>query len=236
VAPHPNPKNPHTTGRQWCAGAFLRPPSTPPPLCAADRGLKLTSCVHLPTGPSQEVPDVNAANAFVASSYDRYATCLASFGSLAATTSAIGEQASTYSSSISALAASWPSQIFSAGALAIGVALLLYGFKLVRPVNFVAGTYLGGTASLILLQIFAATLTQCAAIVGIASACGLGLGYFCSTKRSSVLIVLGLVVGEIVGDNFYKLFLAGVLPEYVAFGCIGFFAVLVRNAPLARAS
>ena len=39
--------------------------------------------------------------------------------------------------------------------------------------------------------------------------------------------LLGLVAGEIVGDLFYKTFLASVFPDYVAFGCIGFFAVLL---------
>jgi len=104
---------------------------------------------------------------------------------------------------------------------------MLYGFRLVRPVNFVAGAYLGGTSSLILLQIFAPAFPNCYAIVAGATVCALVLGMVCYKKRTSVLVVLGIVLGEIVGDNFYKLFLASVFPEYVAFGCIGFFAVLL---------
>ena len=53
------------------------------------------------------------------------------------------------------------------------------------------------------------------------------LGVLCGMKRSSMLVVLGVILGEIVGDNFYKLFLAAYVPEYIAFGCIGFFSVLL---------
>ena len=50
-------------------------------------------------------------------------------------------------------ASSFPSQVFSAGLVLLGGALLLYGYKLVRPVNFAAGAYLGGTLSLLLLKL-----------------------------------------------------------------------------------
>jgi len=125
-------------------------------------------------------------------------------------------------------AESWPSQIMSVVFLVLGVVLLLFGYKLVRPVNFLAGGYLGGTLSLLLLTIFAPTLANCGAIVGVATASGLLLAVLCSLKRETVLVVLGLVAGEIVGDVAYKTFLLPLgAPEYVAFFCIGFFAVLL---------
>ena len=51
----------------------------------------------------------------------------------------------------------------------------------------------------------------------------------CALSRGSVLAVLGLVAGEIVGDVVYKSFLMPFgAPEYAAFFCIGFFAVLAK--------
>ena len=114
----------------------------------------------------------------------------------------------------------------SGAALLVGVALLVFGYKLLRPVNFFAGTYLGGTFALLMLNIFAPAFASCPIIVVATSASGLLLGVLCALKRTSLLVVLGLVVGEIIGDLFYKTILARVAPEYVAFGCIGFFSVL----------
>jgi len=81
--------------------------------------------------------------------------------------------------------------------------------------------------SLLLLKIFAPALTGCAVIVPVATVCGLTVGVLCALKREAVLVVLGLVAGEIVGDIFYKFLLSSITPEYVVFGCIGFFAVLM---------
>lgn len=176
---------------------------------------------------SVTVPDLGTANAYVQGSVDKYAACFNSYAVLStAYTTVSGTVGGAYGTALGATT-SWPSQVMGALMLAAGVALMLYGYKLVRPVNFAAGAYLGFTGSLILLQIFASAIDSCYVTMGVASVCALLLGLACALKRSSVLVVLGIVLGEIVGDNFYKLFLAAYLPEYVAFGCIGFFATLL---------
>ena len=119
-----------------------------------------------------------------------------------------------------------PSQIVSALMLAAGVALLVWGYKLLRPVNFVTGAYLGGTISLLVLNIFTPALSNCPLIVACVCVAALFVGIVCACKRASMLVVLGITVGEIAGDLFFKTFLAALAPDYVAFGCIGFFAVL----------
>jgi len=169
-----------------------------------------------------EMPDVQTANAFVTGSVDKLTQCIVRFELLQTVASTVADAASP----IVSLQASLPAQIMSLAALITGIALLTYGYKLLRPVNFVAGAYFGGTTALMMLNIFVPALSSCLIIVLAASVSGLLLGVLCSLKRVSVLVVLGLVVGEIIGDLFYKTFLAAVAPEYIAFGCIGFFAVL----------
>ena len=100
-------------------------------------------------------------------------------------------------------------------------------YKLVRPVNFAAGAYLGWTSSLLLLTIFAPTLSSCPAILAVGTCSAVLVGLLCAMNRASVMAVLGVVAGEMLGDVFFKTFLASIAPEYIAFGCIGFFAVLL---------
>jgi len=174
----------------------------------------------------QEVPDLQTANTFITGSYDKYSQCIINFELLQTVSGVVGQLADPVTSTLTGVAASLPAQVLSATSLALGIGLLAYGYKLLRPLNFIAGAYLGGTATMLLLSIFAPLLTNCLIIVPAATAVGLGLGITCALKRTSVIVVLALVVGEIIGDIFYKTFLAAVAPEYVAFGCIGFFAVL----------
>lgn len=178
-------------------------------------------------GLAQEIPDLATANAFVSGSFDKYTQCIVNYELLQTVSGTVTEFTSPATSTIMSTAASLPAQVLSTTMLLVGVALLVWGFRLLRPVNLLAGAYLGGTVALLMLNIFAGGLDSCPAIVSIATASGLLLGVLCALKRSSVLVVLGLVAGEIVGDLFYKTFLAAVSPEYVAFGCIGFFAVLL---------
>ena len=163
-------------------------------------------------------------------SYDKYTQCVVNFQLLQAISGPVGELTAPVTKTIVSTAQSLPAQIMSAAAVLVGVLLLVYGYRLVRPVNFVAGAYLGSVGSLVLLNIFAPALASCPAIVSVATTCGLALGAACSLKREAVLVVLGVVAGDIIGDLFYKTFLATAFPEYVAFGCIGFFAVLLGVA------
>ena len=172
------------------------------------------------------MPDLQTANTFITGSYDKYTQCIVNFELLQTVTGVVSQYSEPATATISATAASLPAQVLSASSLALGVVVLVWGYKLLRPINFLAGAYLGGTVALLLLSIFAPALASCPAIVLVATVCGLLLGVICAYKRASVIVVLGLVVGEIVGDIFYKTFLASFAPEYVAFGCIGFFAVL----------
>ena len=169
-----------------------------------------------------EVPDLDHANKFISGSIDRFSQCFVSFELLKTTS----DFSTPVTVAIASTAASAPAQLMSGAALLVGVALLVFGYKLLRPVNFFAGTYLGGTFALLMLNIFAPAFASCPIIVVATSASGLLLGVLCALKRTSLLVVLGLVVGEIIGDLFYKTILARVAPEYVAFGCIGFFSVL----------
>ena len=169
-----------------------------------------------------EVPDLDHANKFISGSIDRFSQCFVSFELLKTTS----DFSTPVTVAIASTAASAPAQLMSGAAFLVGVALLVFGYKLLRPVNFFAGTYLGGTFALLMLNIFAPAFASCPIIVVATSASGLLLGVLCALKRTSVLVVLGLVVGEIIGDLFYKTMLARLAPEYVAFGCIGFFSVL----------
>lgn len=174
-----------------------------------------------------EVPDLSTAHQFIVGAVDRYTTCFGDFDPLQHVAATVGSTSSPYVSMVMAASASLPSQVMSVVSLVLGGALWVFGYKLVRPVNFCAGAYLGSTLSLLLLKILAPTLTSCAVIVPVGTASGLLLGVLCALKRSAVLVVLGIVTGEIIGDLFYKTFLSAVAPEYIAFGCIGFFSVLV---------
>jgi len=173
-----------------------------------------------------EVPDLATANAFITGSIDTYTQCVAGFELLQTVTSTVGGLSVPVTSAITGVTASLPAMVMSATMLGVGVALLAFGFKLLRPVNLIAGSYLGGTVALLFLSIFAPDLSDCPIIVAAATTSGLLLGVLCALKRASVLVVLGIIVGEIAGDLFYKTFLASVAPDYVAFGCIGFFATL----------
>jgi len=182
---------------------------------------------HLFSIMSLDVPDLASSKAFFAGSVDRFSTCVSSFGPVTAVSGVVTEKTGVVTGLVTSVTSSWPTQVFSAGIVVLGVMLMLYGFKMVRPVNFAAGAYAGSTTSLLLLNIFAPTLTNCGAIVGVGVACGLLVGLLCALKRGSVLAVLGLVAGEIIGDVVYKTFLLPLrVPEYGAFFCIGFFAVL----------
>jgi len=175
-----------------------------------------------------EVPTLGAASTFVVGSLDTFSACVTSAPPVTAASAAVGDKALAAVAFVVDAAGAWPAQVFSAGLLLLGAALMLFGYKMVRPVNFAAGAYLGGTLSLLLLNIFQPSLDSCGVIVGIGAACGLLLGTLCALKRSSVLTVLGLVAGEILGDVVYKSFLApSGAPEYAAFFCIGFAAVLL---------
>jgi len=177
---------------------------------------------------SIEIPDLATSASFVTGSVDRFSQCIASLGPVSTASSIVNEKARVVAGVVTSVVAEWPAQIFSGLLLALGLVLLVCGYKLVRPLNFVAGSYLGATLSLLLLNIFAPTLESCPAIVAVALASGLLLGVLCALKRSSVLAVLGLVAGEIAGDVVYKSFLMPLgAPEYAAFFCIGFFAVLL---------
>lgn len=173
-----------------------------------------------------EIPDLEHANKFISGSMDRFSKCFVSFELLKTTSASVADFSMPVAVAIASTTASAPAQLMSGAAFLVGVALLVFGYKLLRPVNFFAGTYLGGTFALLMLNIFAPALASCPIIVLATSASGLLLGVLCALKRTSVLVVLGLVVGEIIGDLFYKTMLARLAPEYVAFGCIGFFSVL----------
>ena len=176
---------------------------------------------------SISVPDLNTANAFVSGAYDRYTSCLTSYELVNTAASAVGGSAGAASTYAVQAVTSLPQQVLGGGTLLVGLVLMVYGYKLVRPVNFAAGSYLGWTASMILLTILAPTLTACPIIIAAGTASALLVGLLCAMHRTSVLAVLGIVAGEMLGDVFFKTFLASVAPEYVAFGCIGFFAVLL---------
>jgi len=176
---------------------------------------------------SISVPSLDAANSFISGSYDRYTSCISSYEIVTQATSVVSTQAGAATGLVTQFVGSLPQQVMSGAALVVGLVLMVYGYKLVRPVNFAAGAYLGWTASLLLLTIFAPALNSCPAILAVGTCSGLLVGLLCAMKRASVLAVLGVVAGEMVGDVFFKTFLASVAPEYVAFGCIGFFAVLL---------
>ena len=198
--------------------------------CIAPESITVsTALTTVPRTMSLTIPDLSTSTTFVTSAVDGFGTCVASISTpIASVTTVVTDQTTAATSFITTAAASWPSQVFSVGMLLAGALLLLYGYKMVRPVNFVAGCYLGGTLSLLLLNIFAPTLTSCAAIVATGAASGLLLGFLCALKRASMLTLLGLVAGEILGDVAYKTFLLPLgAPEYAAFFCIGFFAVLL---------
>jgi len=176
---------------------------------------------------SVEVPDLQSANTFIAGSYTKYSTCISSYEVMATASNVITTQAGSISAVAAQQIGSVPEQVISGLTLVVGIILMFLGYKLVRPVNFAAGAYLGYTASLILITIFLPSLSSCPAILATGTVSGLLVGLLCAMKRASVLAVLGVVAGEMIGDLFYKTFLAQILPEYVAFGCIGFFAVLL---------
>ena len=194
------------------------PPSAPP--CAQDVLIRLAARARARA--MQTVPDINTANAFLAASFSEYQVCLTTYG----VSTAVDKATDVFGLAASATQ-SLPAQALSAVTLLLGLALCFYGYALVRPANLAIGAYLGGTVALMLLNIFAPTLSSCVVTVAFASAAGLITGLLCAAKRPSVMAMLGLVIGEIVGDLFYKTFLAAVAPEYVAFGCIGFFSVLL---------
>lgn len=173
------------------------------------------------------MPDLQTANAFIAGSYERYTSCISSYEIVTQASSAVSSQAGAASGAVVQFAGSLPTQVFSFLTLAAGLVLMIYGYKLVRPVNFAAGAYLGWTSSLLLLTIFAPTLSSCPAILAVGTCSAVLVGLLCAMNRASVMAVLGVVAGEMLGDVFFKTFLASIAPEYIAFGCIGFFAVLL---------
>jgi len=174
-----------------------------------------------------EVPDLNTAHGFIVGAIDRYTTCIVGFEPLQSASETVRTTSSPYVSTIVEASTTLPEQVLSAGALVLGTSLWVFGYKLVRPVNFCAGAYFGSTLALLLMKIFLPAVASCGIIVSVGTASGLIVGVLCALKRAAVLVVLGLVAGEIVGDLVYKSVLSQVAPEYVAFGCIGFFSVLI---------
>ena len=88
-----------------------------------------------------------------------------------------------------------PAQVGNAGVLLLGLIILFYAYKLVRPLNFVAGAWLGVTFSLILMTIFAPYVTACVPIVVVGTACGLLLGVLAAMSRISMFLQVLCAVG-----------------------------------------
>jgi len=85
-------------------------------------------------------------------------------------------------------------------ALVASLLVLLFGFALVRPVNFVFGTYLGGVVMLSLLGQFARDADSCLLTVGVTAAGALGFGAVFALFRKSMYAVLGAIFGNAVGN------------------------------------
>ena len=122
------------------------------------------------------MPDLQTANRFISGSYDKYTTCISSYEIVTTATSAVSTQAGAATGLVTQFVGSLPQQVMSGLTLAVGLVLMVYGYKLVRPVNFAAGAYLGWTASLILLTIFAPTLASCPAVLAVGTCSGLLVG------------------------------------------------------------
>jgi len=172
--------------------------------------------------------DLDAATSVVSGAYGKFANCALTFDWIKmATKQVIGEE-ELLEASLASSITSWHPSIFTLLTMLLGVVLLLVGFMFVRPVNFGVGAYIGGSVSLLLLTLFAPATTGCATIVGVPVLIALLLGGICAWKRGSMFAVIGLVAGEVIGRLFFNLTLKGLgAPEYLAFSCIGFFAVVV---------
>jgi len=174
-----------------------------------------------------EGTSLSSAENFVTSTYSRYATCGMTFGPINALVTAVMGEEEDLSVALANAANTWPMPLTRTILLLIGVSMALYGFALVRPFNFAAGAYLGGTLTLLLLGVVAPPSTTCWVIVVLPLLAAIAAGVVCASKRSSLFAVFGLVAGEVIGRVFYNLLLAPVgLPELLAYSCIGFFAVL----------
>jgi len=150
------------------------------------------------------------------------------FDWIASTTKTVIGEEEVLEESLMSSITSWHPSVFSLLTMIGGLVLLTVGFMLVRPINFFVGAYIGGSISLLLLTLFAPATTTCLTIVGVPGGFALVIGALCAWKRGSMFALIGLVIGEIVGRLFYNLTLKQIgAPEYLAFSCIGFFAVVI---------
>ena len=119
--------------------------------------------------------------------------------------------------------------------LAAGLLLLAFGHALVRPVNFLAGAYLGGVGSLLAMRIFLPDVNACAAVIAVPVVGALTAGLVCAYLRKSMYFVFGLMAGDVVGS--YLFFLA---VEWTGLGSqglyfsMGFFAFTVPLTQITR--
>jgi len=171
--------------------------------------------------------DISSATAVVTGAYGKFARCALTYDFVSVVTYAIIGEEEELQASLVASMASWPPQLFGMLWLLVGAALLFVGFALIRPINFVTGTYISSSIVILLLTLFAPSTTTCGTIVWMPVVVGLSFGALCAWKRGSMFAVIGLIVGEIVGRLFYNLTLgAWGAPDYLAYSCIGFFSVV----------
>jgi len=143
-------------------------------------------------------------------------------------TTAVSAQTEAVQSVVVPSLASWPPQVFFALAILTGALLLLAGFALIRPINFCVGCYIGGSLAILALTLFAPPDTECGIIIGVPLVSALLAGALFAWKRGSMFAVMGLIAGELVGRVFFHVTLARLhAPEYIAFACVGFFAVVL---------
>ena len=126
------------------------------------------------------MPDLQTANDFIRNSYSQYTQCVTGIGLVTQITGIASGVATPVVDGYKTLTA----QVINSALLVEGVTLLTLGYKLIRPVNFVAGAYLGGTVSMLLLKIFLPAVANCLATITLVSASGLLLGVLCMAKRT----------------------------------------------------
>lgn len=95
--------------------------------------------------------------------------------------------------------ASLPALAFRGILLTSGLTLTLFGFALIRPVNFTFGAYLGGVVALSLLGQFTHD-PGCVMTVGVTLGGALLLGALFALLRKSMYAVLGAVLGNGAGS------------------------------------
>jgi len=174
--------------------------------------------------------DIQSATEVVNGAYAQFTECAMAIDPVAlATTMLIGKEEAMRTSLV-ARSRTWTHEVMDGVHIFFGLVLLFASFSFVRPINFCAGRYLGGSFSLLVLTLFAPVPTPCMIVFGMPTFFALLVGTAFVYRRGSLFAMFGLVVGEIVGRLVYDLLLGPLgAPDFLAYSCIGFFSVVLAG-------